>query len=169
MKKLIVALLALGACSQQAPAPATTEHSDHAGMAGMDDSATPVAGASATLGSLSITQGWAAATPGGVTNGAGYLTIANAGTAEDRLISASSPRAGRVETHEMKMDGAMMTMRRVDALAVPAGGAATLSPGGLHLMFLDITAPFVDGESVPVTLNFEHAGAVTLELPVRQR
>jgi hypothetical protein len=168
MKKALIALFALAACSQQTPSEAPATHSDHAGMT-MNESAAPVEGASAQIGQLSISQAWAAATPGGVTVGAGYLMISNAGAADDRLISASSPRAAKVEVHEMSMDGAMITMRKLDSLAIPAGGAATLAPGGTHLMFLDIKTPFAAGETVPVTLNFEHAGAVTLELPVRQR
>lgn len=165
MKKILFALLALSACSQQ---PGETAHDEHAAMAGME-TAHQMDGAAATLGDLSITSAWAASTPGGAEVAAGYLTIANAGDVDDRLIGVSSPRAGRAETHEMAMDGDMMTMRKVDAILVPAHGEARLSPGALHLMLFDITAPFVEGESVPVTLHFERAGEVSLDLPVKAR
>lgn len=163
----LFALLAISACSQPAPTP--DAHSAHAGMEHGAEPGAPVDAASASVGQLSISGAWVAATPGGADVGAGYLSIANAGPEDDRLIGLSSPRAARVETHEMAMDGAMMTMRKVDAIEIPAGGVATLSPGALHLMFFDISAPFVAGESVPVTLRFEHAGEVTLEAPVRSR
>lgn len=118
---------------------------------------------------ITTSNGWAAATPNGVTVAAGYLTIANAGNAADTLVSAASPRAARVELHEMTMNGAMMQMRPATATPIPAHGQVALAPGGAHLMFVDITAPFVAGETVPVTLTFEHAGVVSVALPVRAR
>lgn len=117
--------------------------------------------------SVEIRDAWASATPGGVAVAAGYMTIANPGAA-DELVSASSPRAARIEIHEMTMDGTVMRMRQVEgALAIPAGGDVTLGPGGLHLMFMDVTQPFVEGETVPVTLTFSGAGEVQVDLPVR--
>jgi copper(I)-binding protein len=68
----------------------------------------------------------------------------------------------------MRMEGDMMQMRPLtEGLPVPADGVATLAPGGAHLMFMEITAPFVDGETVPVTLTFERAGVVEATLVVR--
>jgi hypothetical protein len=69
----------------------------------------------------------------------------------------------------MKMDGAMMSMAPVaGGVEIPAGGAVTFEPGGLHLMFMEITAPFKDAETVPVTLTFEQGGAVEAALTVRK-
>ncbi len=116
---------------------------------------------------LEIRDPWAAPTPGGVDVSAGYFTIANGGPA-DRLIAIASPRASRVELHEMSMDGAIMRMRQVEGgLAVPADGVVTLAPGGLHLMFLGVTQAFAPGEEIAVSLTFEHAGVREVRLPVR--
>ena len=98
--------------------------------------------------------------------GAGFVTIRNAGAA-DRLLSASTPAAGRTELHTMLRDGDIMRMRQVDAIAVPANGAVTLAPGGLHIMLIGLTRPLAVGESVPLTLVFERAGTVTLNLAVQ--
>jgi len=98
--------------------------------------------------------------------GAGFITIRNAGGA-DRLLSASTPAAGRTELHTMLRDGDVMRMRAVDAIAVPANGAVTLAPGGLHIMLIGLTRPLAVGEAVPLTLVFERAGAVTVELAVQ--
>jgi copper(I)-binding protein len=116
---------------------------------------------------LSLADGWAAPTPNGVDVSAGYITIENSGGAADRLVSVTSPRAERVEIHEMEMDGAVMRMRAVPQLEIPAGGAVTLAPGGLHLMFIGVTTPFAEGETIPVELTFEQSGAVGAALPVR--
>ena len=98
--------------------------------------------------------------------GAGFITIRNAGAA-DRLLSASTPAAGRTEMHTMLRDGDVMRMRELPEIAVPAGGAVTLAPGGLHLMLIGLTRPLEVGEQVPITLVFERAGAVTVNLAVQ--
>lgn len=115
---------------------------------------------------LQVLDTWATVTPGGVDVSAGYLTIANGGES-DRLISATSPRAAHVEVHEMVMDGAVMRMRPIEGLVIPAGGQVELKPGAQHLMFTGVTQPFVEGEEIPVQLTFEHAGTMDIALPVR--
>jgi copper(I)-binding protein len=67
------------------------------------------------------------------------------------------------------MDDGVMRMRAADTLTIPAGGALSLAPGGMHLMFYDVSAPFVAGESVDVRLRFARAGEVDVTLPVRAR
>lgn len=121
----------------------------------------------ATQGALRVEDAWAAPTPGGVDVSAGYLTIAN-GTAEaDALVGASSPRAASVEVHEMTMDGGVMQMRAVAQLEIAPGQSVSLAPGGRHLMFMGVAQPFVEGETIPVWLHFEHAGDIEVSLPVR--
>ncbi|MEZ6022823.1 MAG: copper chaperone PCu(A)C [Hyphomonadaceae bacterium] len=116
---------------------------------------------------LTLSGPWAAPTPNGVDVSAGYVTIRN-GTAEaDTLIAVSTPRATRSEIHQMSMDGGVMRMRAMERLEVPAGGEVALAPGGMHLMFFGVSEPFVQGETIPVTLTFEHAGDVDLQMQVR--
>ncbi|MBL0141831.1 MAG: copper chaperone PCu(A)C [Betaproteobacteria bacterium] len=70
-----------------------------------------------------------------------------------KLVSASSPAAKIVEVHEMAMKGNVMTMRAIDALALPAGKAVELKPGGYHVMLIDLVKPLGKGDTVPVTLT----------------
>lgn len=72
-----------------------------------------------------------------------------------KLISAQSPVAGVVEVHEMAMDGGVMKMRAVPSLALPAGKAVDLKPGGYHVMLMDLKGQVKDGDTVPVTLVVE--------------
>lgn len=72
-----------------------------------------------------------------------------------KVISAQSPVAGVVEVHEMAMDGGVMKMRAVPSLALPAGKAVDLKPGGYHVMLMDLKAQVKDGDTVPVTLVVE--------------
>ena len=154
--RIVFAALAfalLAACGQSASAPAPAAEAP--------------AAARAPAG-LTVSNPWAAVTPGGATVAAGYMTITNNANEADRLLTIMSPRAQRVEAHEMEMHGDVMQMQAVEGgLIIPANGVVHLEPGGLHLMFHDIDAPFAIGESVPLTLTFENAGEVTTLLPVR--
>ncbi|MDH0863223.1 copper chaperone PCu(A)C [Mitsuaria sp. GD03876] len=75
-----------------------------------------------------------------------------------KLVSVSSPVAGAAEVHEMAMDGAVMRMRPVSALAVPAGQPVELKPGGFHVMLTQLKGQVKDGDLVPLTLVFQGAG-----------
>jgi periplasmic copper chaperone A len=119
-------------------------------------------------GDLVISQAWSRATPGGAKIGGGYLTIENKGTAPDRLIGGSSDAAGKVEVHEMAMNNGVMTMRPLDkGLTIEPGKTVKLSPGGLHLMLMDLKAPLKQGDKLPITLEFEKAGKVQVSLDVQ--
>ncbi|HEV7346415.1 MAG TPA: copper chaperone PCu(A)C [Devosia sp.] len=120
------------------------------------------------LGELDISLPFTRATLPNAPVGGGFLTIENTGTEPDRLISASSDVAGDTQIHEMAMDGEVMKMRQLtEGLEIPAGETLVLAPGGLHIMFLGIKQPFVEGETVSVTLTFAKAGSVEVLLPVQ--
>ena len=72
-----------------------------------------------------------------------------------RLVSVSSPAAGVVEIHQMKMEGSTMKMGAVSALNLPAGQVVELKPGGYHVMLMDLKAPLKAGDSVALTLLIE--------------
>ncbi len=118
--------------------------------------------------SLNVSDAWAAPTPGGVDVSAGYLTIANVGQVEDQLVAASSPRAARVEIHEMSDDNGVMRMRQVPSVTILPGGEAHLAPGGHHLMFFGVTQPFAEGEEIPVELRFQSGAVINVSLAVRR-
>lgn len=89
-----------------------------------------------------------------------------------KLVAASSPVAGVVEIHEMRMDGDTMKMRQLaQGLDLPAGKAVELKPGGYHVMLMDLKQPLKDGELVPVTLTIEGPSGkketVELKAPVK--
>lgn len=117
---------------------------------------------------LAIERPWARATPPGAPVAGGFLDVRNVGATEDRLLSATSPDADKVELHEMRMDAGVMRMRRIDGgLAIAPGGTLTLAPGGFHLMFIGPKHPFVAGETVTATLRFERGGERTVRFEVR--
>lgn len=95
----------------------------------------------------------------------GYLTLVNQG-APDRLLSARSPVAASVEMHSMSMQGDVMKMREVDAIALPTGATVELAPGGYHLMLLGLKAPLTAGDKFLLTLKFEKAGELVVTVHV---
>lgn len=123
--------------------------------------------ADVTAGPLVISEAWARATPPGARVGGGYLTVKNTGAEPDTLVSAASPVSEKTELHLMKTEDGVMTMRpATDGVEIPAGATLTLEPGGYHIMFIRPKAPFVQGETVPLTLTFAKAGAVEVELSI---
>jgi len=77
------------------------------------------------------------------------------------LLSASSDAAAKVEIHQMSMQDGIMTMRPLDdGLAIAPDTTVTLVPGGDHIMFIGLTAPFEEDQRIPVSLNFERAGKI---------
>ncbi len=128
----------------------------------------PVRAEDVKAGDLVITQAWSRATPNGAKIAGGYLTIENKGTAPDRLVGGSGAIAGKLEIHEMAMDSGVMKMRPLDkGLAIEPGKTVKLAPGGYHLMMFDLKGQLKQGDKVPVTLEFEKAGKVSVSLDVQ--
>jgi len=120
------------------------------------------------LGDLEISQPWSRATPPTAPTAGGFLTVINKGTTPDRLIAVRTTAAGQAQIHQMKMEGDVMRMRELDnGLDIPAGATVTLAPGGYHLMLVGLKAPFKAGTRVPVTLVFEKAGSIDVEMDVQ--
>jgi hypothetical protein len=129
----------------------------------------PAPAAPYRAGAIEVVRPWIRATPNGAPTAAGYLTIVNRGRSPDRLVSAASPLARKVELHEMSMAGGIMRMRALpDGLEIGAGQTLSLAAGADHLMLIGPTRAFRPGEKVPVTLDFAHAGSLTAEFDVLQ-
>ena len=152
----------------QVPAAGQDPHSLASPAPGVKIIAAAGAGTAARAGTLTIEQPWSRATPGGARVGGGYVRITNNGPSPDRLIGGSFPLAGRVEVHEMRMDGDVMRMKPVEGgLEIKPGATVELRPGAHHLMFMDLKEPLREGRTIKGTLVFEKAGAVEVEYTVR--
>ena len=119
-------------------------------------------------GGISVEDAWARppAMAGG--NGAAYFLIRNDGNTADRLIGVSSPLA-MAEMHESVMaDDGTMAMNPVDGVDVAPNSTVAFEPGGLHIMFMGVSEPPAAGDTVSLTLTFENAGEMTIDVPVRE-
>ncbi len=118
---------------------------------------------------VEVKDAWARATVQGQKATGAFMTLT--AKSDAKLVSVSSPVAGVVEVHEMKMDGDVMQMRAVKGgLDLPAGKAVELKPGSYHVMMLDLKLSLKKDTTVPMTLVFRDAKGVEtkteLKLPV---
>lgn len=112
--------------------------------------------ASAAQAQTTVAEPWVRATVAQQKATGLFATITSA--QGGKLVAASSPAAGLVEIHEMSMAGDVMKMRALPGgLALPAGKAVELKPGGYHVMLMDLKQQLKPGDTVAVTLVFEGA------------
>lgn len=124
--------------------------------------------ADARAGGVNLEHPWIRATPAGAAVAGGFLEIRNDGDTPERLIGGTADFAGRVEIHEMAMDGEVMRMRALaEGLPIAPGATVILKPGSYHVMFLDLKRPLVSGQSLQGTLLFERAGAMPVTWEVK--
>jgi len=102
---------------------------------------------------VAVDGAWARATIAGQKTTAAYMKLT--ASVDTMLVDVTSPLAKIVEIHEMKLSGSMMTMSAVDRIALPAGKAVELKPGGYHVMLFDLARPLKQGEILPLTLTFQ--------------
>ncbi|PAT41101.1 hypothetical protein CK623_02210 [Vandammella animalimorsus] len=121
------------------------------------------------LKELEISAPHARASRPGVPNSSAYFAVTNHGQQADRLVSASSPAAERTELHDMKIDNDVMRMFQVEGIELPAGQSLTLGQGNkLHVMLMQLKQPLQAGQTIALTLQFEKAGAIDIQVPVKE-
>lgn len=125
-----------------------------------------VAAPAARAAGVTVESGWVRPTPDGMTVAAGYLVLRNGGTVVEHLTALRSPQAASVELHQSQVTGGVARMRPVAVLALAPGERIELRPGGMHLMLAGLRAPLRAGATLPLTLEFDHAGAVAATLRV---
>lgn len=118
---------------------------------------------------LQLSGAWVRAMHPGQKVAAAYLTILNRGEIADRLIGATALAAPRVEMHEMAIEDGVMKMRPVEGgIEIGPGDKVEFKPGGLHFMLTGIDEALVAEDEIELTLDFEKAGSVVLQFPVRE-
>ncbi|HEV6955501.1 MAG TPA: copper chaperone PCu(A)C [Promicromonospora sp.] len=154
-------LAGLGALTLTAALAACSTGTTDAG----DDAATTPAAAEADA--LDITDPWVKAADEGMT--AAFGTLTNDSDADVRIVSATSEVTSSMELHEMATgdDGAMVMRQKEGGFVIEAGATHELSPGGDHLMFMNLTTPVQPGDDVTVTLTAEDGSTFEFTAPGR--
>lgn len=118
---------------------------------------------------ISVREPWVrGTTPAQKTTGAFMEITSSEGAA---LVSASSPAAGLVEIHSMKIEEGIMKMRPLPRLELPAGKPVQLRSGGPHIMLMNLKQQIKPGDVVPITLKIESKGGkqTTIEIQAEVR
>ena len=123
------------------------------------------------VGELEIAHPWSQELPPNAPTVAAYFIIHNAGKTDDRLVSVDSPIAPEAQLHEHVMQDDLMKMQQVPSVAIPAGGNVTFAPMAYHVMLLNPTdrSLLSDGKRFALTLHFEKADDVTVEVSVQKK
>ncbi|MBL1378960.1 copper chaperone PCu(A)C [Zobellella iuensis] len=114
-----------------------------------------------------VSEGYVRATPPMGPNTAAFMQLENGGDRDLALVSAASPQAEKVELHTVLEQDGVMRMREVERIAVPAGDAVSLQPGGLHIMLLGVKQPLAAGDEVSLELRWDNGDTEQLLLPVK--
>lgn len=118
-------------------------------------------------GDIMVQDGYARVASKVAKSGAAFMMIHNHADQDDRLISAQSDVAKRVELHTHRNEDGVMKMTKLeDGMSIPAGGMHALKRGGDHVMFMGLTRSLEHGDVIALTLNFEKAGEISLTVPV---
>lgn len=108
---------------------------------------------------ITVSDAWARETVAGQSATAAYMTIANDGAGDDRLVSVAAPPPAMAMLHSSENSGGIARMREMGTgVAVPAGGRIEFKPGGSHVMVTGLGAPLKPGQSLKLTLRFEKSG-----------
>lgn len=119
------------------------------------------------VGELLVEHPWSRELPVDIPGGAAYFTVHNQGGQTDRLVGVSSPRAQKCDLHSQASSNGMMDMQHTSSVDIPAHGEVTFQPGGNHVMLSGLDKPLKAGEQFPLTLEFEKAGKVEVQVNVK--
>lgn len=127
------------------------------------------AGEATKVGDVVILDAWALAQHETSSSGSVYMTLETADGQADRLIGAATPAAEKAELRTYWLEGCFVHGHSVEAIEISPGRQTVLDPGGLHIMLTGLEQTLVEGSTIPLTLTFEQAGTVDIEVPVSAR
>ena len=119
-------------------------------------------------GDIMVHDAYARATPPSAVNSAVFTTLINHSDKERSIVAATTPAAGKVELHDVIMDGDVMKMRQVQTIAIPANGQVELKPGSLHIMLFDLKDGLKEGDQISMMLAFANGDTQTFDAPIKK-
>lgn len=111
---------------------------------------------------------YARATPPNAATSAVFVDIMNNSDKDRAIVSATTPAAGKVELHDVIMQGEVMKMRQIDQIDLPAQSHISLKPGSLHIMLFELTKPLVEGEAIEIEVTFANGETQTFQAPIKK-
>lgn len=121
-----------------------------------------------TANTIVVEQPWARATPGGAKTGAAYMTLKNNGASADRLLSATTSVAEKVQFHKMTSEGGVSRMQEMPNVNLEPGAQVVFQPGGMHMMLVELKQPLKEGQTLSITLQFEKGESIAATVPIEK-
>ncbi|WP_426369378.1 copper chaperone PCu(A)C [Pseudocolwellia sp. HL-MZ7] len=118
---------------------------------------------------ISFNAPWVRAMPPTVMHTAGYAEIHNASPVADKLINVWSSAITTIEIHQTKQVDGIFKMLEAENPTIPPNGKLVLQPGGYHLMMMGIKSPLIENETLVINFEFERAGVVQMNFPIRKK
>jgi len=124
-----------------------------------------------TVGDLHIAHPWSQELPPNAPNVAAYFIVHNNGKSADRLLGVDSPITDNAELHEHVHKAGLMKMPQVQGVDIPAAADLVFAPGAYHVMLMQPKdrSLLSDGKRFPLTLHFQKAGNITVEVAVQKQ
>jgi copper(I)-binding protein len=119
------------------------------------------------LAMASVEQGSHGGSMGHPDQTALYVTVHNHGPEPEVLLAVSSPMATTGELHQTILQDGTSVMQPQTRFEIPTGERLAMQVGGPHLMLLGLTQALRAGETIPVTLTFQHAGPIPVNVVVK--
>lgn len=113
---------------------------------------------------VDVNDAWANATPDGASVAAVYMQLT--ASKGDTLVAASTTVADHIEMHASSEENGVMKMRPLATVELKQGQSFSFAPGGAHFMLMDLRQPLTAGMRFPMTLELQHAGAITVQVQV---
>lgn len=119
------------------------------------------------VGDMFVNHPWSRPTQANETDGVGYVTITNFGTASDKLVGGSSDMSERFEMYRSDTgDGVVHTRPVPEGLTIGAGETVDLNSKAVHFKLTRLKRPLLADGSFSAQLVFEKAGAVPVQFKV---
>ncbi len=131
-------------------------------------SGSPAFAAGSAADNVSVTDPYVRLMPPGQNVTAAFMVFKNADDKDHKVVKADNPISQVTELHTHVNEDGMMKMRQLKDIEIKAGGAATLQPGSLHLMLINLKQTPKEGDNVPITVTFEDGSSKKFDAPVRK-
>jgi copper(I)-binding protein len=115
-----------------------------------------------------VHEGWVRMPPAAMPMMAGFGTIENRCAAPVTVVGVSSPAFAEASLHETRIVDGVSRMRALPELRIAPGSAATLKPGGMHLMLMQPRSPLKPGSRIVVEFALNDGGKLLGEFVVRK-
>ena len=111
---------------------------------------------------LAIDDAWIRSGPPNSKTFAGYLKFTNRSSTEISIKELKSNAFEKIEMHSSFTEDGISSMKKLNALEVPANSSLNLKPGGYHLMLNSPNKMIKESDLIELMIYFEVEGSIMI-------